>query len=131
MARQQNTGGARWQPGSTRPVGMGLPLDDEHDGRCRWALASPEMLAYHDHEWGVPVRDERTLFERLTLEGAQAGLSWSLILAKREGYRKAFAGFAPDLVARFARLRRRTAPRRRGHRPQPPEDRVHAWPMPR
>jgi len=59
------------------------------------------MLAYHDLEWGVPVRDERTLFERLTLEGAQAGLSWSLILAKREGYRRAFAGFAPDLVARF------------------------------
>jgi len=60
------------------------------------------MLAYHDDEWGVPVRDERTLFERLTLEGAQAGLSWSLILSKRAGYRHAFAGFAPDLVARFA-----------------------------
>jgi DNA-3-methyladenine glycosylase I len=59
------------------------------------------MRAYHDLEWGVPVRDERTLFELLTLEGAQAGLSWSLILAKREGYRRAFADFAPDLVARF------------------------------
>ncbi len=59
------------------------------------------MLAYHDLEWGVPVRDERMLFERLTLEGAQAGLSWSLILAKREGYRRAFADFAPDLVAAF------------------------------
>jgi DNA-3-methyladenine glycosylase I len=59
------------------------------------------MLAYHDVEWGVPVRDERTLFELLTLEGAQAGLSWSLILSKREGYRHAFAGFAPDVVARF------------------------------
>jgi len=59
------------------------------------------MLAYHDLEWGVPVHDERTLFERLTLEGAQAGLSWSLILAKREGYRRAFACFAPDLVAAF------------------------------
>ncbi len=75
--------------------------DDERDGRCAWALSSPQMRAYHDLEWGVPVRDERTLFERLTLEGAQAGLSWSLILAKRDGYRKAFAGFAPDLVARF------------------------------
>jgi DNA-3-methyladenine glycosylase I len=74
---------------------------DVLDGRCAWAAGSPEMGAYHDVEWGVPVRDERTLFERLTLEGAQAGLSWSLILAKREGYRRAFAGFAPDLVARF------------------------------
>ncbi len=73
----------------------------EPDGRCAWALSSPEIRAYHDLEWGVPVRDERTLFERLTLEGAQAGLSWSLILAKRGGYRKAFADFAPDLVARF------------------------------
>ena len=59
------------------------------------------MRAYHDLEWGVPVRDDRTLFELVTLEGAQAGLSWSLILAKREGYRTAFAGFAPDLVARM------------------------------
>ena len=59
------------------------------------------MRAYHDLEWGVPVRDDRTLFELLTLEGAQAGLSWSIVLAKREGYRKAFAGFAPELVARF------------------------------
>jgi DNA-3-methyladenine glycosylase I len=89
----------------TKPVGMS-PVSDEAsddgtDGRCRWALSSPEMLAYHDQEWGVPVRDERTLFEFLTLEGAQAGLSWSLILSKREGYRKAFAGFAPELVARF------------------------------
>jgi DNA-3-methyladenine glycosylase I len=81
---------------------VGPVLDGERDGRCSWALSSPEMLAYHDHEWGVPVRDERTLFERLTLEGAQAGLSWSLILSKRDGYRKAFAGFAPDLVARFS-----------------------------
>jgi DNA-3-methyladenine glycosylase I len=78
------------------------PDDDESEGRCSWALSSPEMLAYHDVEWGVPVRDKRTLFELLTLEGAQAGLSWSLILSKREGYRRAFAGFAPDVVARFS-----------------------------
>ena len=77
------------------------PDDPDVEGRCHWAMTSPEMGAYHDLEWGVPVRDDRTLFERLTLEGAQAGLSWSLILAKREGYRQAFAGFAPDLVARF------------------------------
>jgi len=59
------------------------------------------MRIYHDEEWGVPVRRESTLFERLTLEGAQAGLSWALILSKREGYRRLFAGFDPDAVARF------------------------------
>jgi DNA-3-methyladenine glycosylase I len=59
------------------------------------------MTAYHDGEWGVPSRDERHLFELLTLEGAQAGLSWSTILGKREGYRRAFAGFDPAAVARF------------------------------
>jgi DNA-3-methyladenine glycosylase I len=80
---------------------MDQGLEDASRGRCSWALGSPEMLAYHDDEWGVPVRDDQTLFERLTLEGAQAGLSWSLILSKREGYRNAFAGFAPDVVAGF------------------------------
>ena len=59
------------------------------------------MLAYHDEEWGVPSHDDRHLFEMLTLEGAQAGLSWSTILRKREGYRRAFAGFDPAQVARF------------------------------
>jgi DNA-3-methyladenine glycosylase I len=59
------------------------------------------MVAYHDEEWGVPTRDERELFELLTLEGAQAGLSWSTILRKREGYRRAFAGFDPRAVAAF------------------------------
>jgi len=59
------------------------------------------MLAYHDEEWGVPSHDHRHLFEMLTLEGAQAGLSWNTILNKREGYREAFAGFDPDAVARF------------------------------
>jgi DNA-3-methyladenine glycosylase I len=59
------------------------------------------MLAYHDEEWGVPSRDDRHLFEMLTLEGAQAGLSWQTILRKREGYRRAFAGFDPAKVARF------------------------------
>ena len=62
----------------------------------------PLYLAYHDEEWGVPVHDERRLFEMLTLEGAQAGLSWSTILHKREGYRRAFASFDPDTVAAFA-----------------------------
>jgi len=59
------------------------------------------MLVYHDREWGVPVHDDRRLFEMLTLEGAQAGLSWLTILRKREGYRVAFAGFDPEMVARF------------------------------
>jgi DNA-3-methyladenine glycosylase I len=70
--------------------------------RCEWApIGDPDYLAYHDQEWGVPVHDDRRLFEMLTLEGAQAGLSWSTILRKREGYRRAFAGFDPVLVARF------------------------------
>jgi len=70
--------------------------------RCRWAAdGDPEYLAYHDQEWGRPVHDDRLLFEMLTLEGAQAGLSWSTILRKRAGYRAAFVGFAPEQVARF------------------------------
>ena len=70
--------------------------------RCPWAPTSdPDYLAYHDEEWGVPVHDEARLFEMLSLEGAQAGLSWSTILHKREGYRGAFAGFEVEAVARF------------------------------
>ena len=70
--------------------------------RCAWAPVDDERyLAYHDEEWGVPSHDEPHLFEMLTLEGAQAGLSWRTILYKRGGYRKAFAGFDPEKVARF------------------------------
>lgn len=70
--------------------------------RCKWAEGvSLEYIAYHDREWGVPVHDDRVQFEFLILEGAQAGLSWSTILAKRDGYRKAFADFDPARVARF------------------------------
>jgi len=69
--------------------------------RCGWAGTDPRMIAYHDREWGVPVHDDRTLFEFLILEGAQAGLSWSTILYKRDAYREAFAGFDPAKVARF------------------------------
>jgi DNA-3-methyladenine glycosylase I len=70
--------------------------------RCEWAPeGDPLYLAYHDEEWGLPSRDDRHLFELLVLEGAQAGLSWATILRKREGYRKAFAGFDPEAVARF------------------------------
>lgn len=71
-------------------------------GRCAWAYeSSAREIAYHDDEWGVPCRDERGLFERLILEGAQAGLSWRTVLDKREGYRRAFAGFDPERIARF------------------------------
>ena len=69
--------------------------------RCGWAGTDPRMIAYHDEEWGVPVHDERLLFEFLILEGAQAGLSWQTILNKRDAYREAFAGFDPARVARF------------------------------
>ena len=69
--------------------------------RCQWAGTDPLYCAYHDTEWGRPVRDDRVLFEFLTLEGAQAGLSWITILRKREAYRKAFSGFDPRKVARY------------------------------
>jgi DNA-3-methyladenine glycosylase I len=74
--------------------------------RCAWANGGPLEIEYHDTEWGVPSRDDRHLFEMLILEGAQAGLSWSTILRKRENYRKAFAGFDPVKVARFDARRR-------------------------
>ncbi len=69
--------------------------------RCPWAGTTEAMIAYHDREWGVPVRDDRRLFELLILEGAQAGLSWSTILARREGYRRALHGFDPERIARY------------------------------
>ena len=72
--------------------------------RCSWAQ-TPLSIAYHDTEWGVPVHDDQTLFEFLTLEGAQAGLSWETILKKREAYREAFLNFDPARVARFAPAR--------------------------
>jgi DNA-3-methyladenine glycosylase I len=69
--------------------------------RCAWVGEEPIYVAYHDEEWGVPVHDDRLLFEFLVLEGAQAGLSWLTVLKKRESYRKAFAGFEPAKVAAF------------------------------
>ena len=76
--------------------------DRRNDHRCAWGAGpDPAYRAYHDTEWGVPIRDERRLFELLILEGAQAGLSWSTILHKREGYRRAFAGFDVAAVAAF------------------------------
>ena len=71
--------------------------------RCRWCAAAPEFLVYHDTEWGFPVSDDHRLFEKLSLEGFQAGLSWRTILAKRENFRAAFHGFDFDRVARFGK----------------------------
>ena len=71
--------------------------------RCPWCRDDPLYVAYHDQEWGVPVYDDRTLFEFLVLEGAQAGLSWLTILRKRQAFRDAFSGFDPEKVARFTK----------------------------
>src|SRR2546425_3792682 len=73
--------------------------------RCGWVSTDPLMLQYHDSEWGVPVHDDRKHFEFLVLEGAQAGLSWSIVLNKREGYRRAFSEFDPVKVARYTEKR--------------------------
>lgn len=73
---------------------------DDRRPRCRWAVgSSPELLRYHDREWGVPLHGESALLEMLTLEGAQAGLSWSTVLSRRPRYREAFAGFDPEILA--------------------------------
>jgi DNA-3-methyladenine glycosylase I len=82
-------------PSKTRPRPVPDPL------RCGWCGSDPLYVDYHDREWGVPVHDDRVLFEFLLLEGAQAGLSWITILRKREAYRRAFAGFDAHKVARF------------------------------
>jgi len=79
--------------------------DDVTKKRCSWVGDNPLMLEYHDREWGVPVHDDRKHFEFLVLEAAQAGLSWTIVLKKREGYRRAFDGFDPEKVARFAARR--------------------------
>jgi DNA-3-methyladenine glycosylase I len=79
----------------------GLASGPDGEPRCSWGLSAPEYVRYHDEEWGFPVSDDVRLFEKLSLEGFQAGLSWLTILRKREGFRRAFAGFDPDRVARF------------------------------
>ena len=78
-----------------------MPTANEEKFRCPWSLGFDQYIEYHDKEWGVPVHDDNVHFEFLILEGAQAGLSWSTILKKRDGYRKAFANFDPKKVARF------------------------------
>jgi DNA-3-methyladenine glycosylase I len=79
----------------------GLVVGDDGVARCWWADSAPELRAYHDTEWGFPVADEKRLFEKLSLEGFQAGLSWLTILRKREAFRRAFDGFDYERVARF------------------------------
>jgi DNA-3-methyladenine glycosylase I len=78
-------------------------IGPDGQSRCRWCAAAPEFLDYHDTEWGFPVSDDRRLFEKLSLEGFQSGLSWRTILAKRENFRAAFHDFDFDRIARFAK----------------------------
>lgn len=85
-------------PGSPE---IGLVLHPDGCPRCWWAGLDPLYVAYHDTEWGVPERDGRALYEKLILDGFQAGLSWITILRRRDGFREAFAGFEPDRIARF------------------------------
>jgi DNA-3-methyladenine glycosylase I len=79
----------------------GVVLGDDGVRRCWWGDSAPELRPYHDHEWGFPVADDARLFEKLSLEGFQSGLSWLTILRKRDAFRRAFAGFAPERVAQF------------------------------
>ena len=79
----------------------GIAVGEDGDARCFWAAKHPDYVAYHDREWGFPVRDDQRLFEKLCLEGFQAGLSWLTILRKREAFRRAFADFEMAKVARF------------------------------
>jgi len=86
---------------TTTPADDGLFTDEQGVARCWWCSASPLYRHYHDHEWGFPVADERRLFEKLCLEGFQAGLSWLIILNKREAFRAAMANFEAEELARF------------------------------
>ena len=87
--------------GPADPRTTGLVLHPDGRPRCWWAGLDPLYVAYHDTEWGVPERDGRALYEKLILDGFQAGLSWITILRRREGFRAAFAGFEPETIARF------------------------------
>lgn len=107
-ARSKRRHPVRRLPGRTlRRAAPARQSDYTSDGRCGWVEWSPLFAAYHDQEWGVPVHDDRLLFEFLVLAGAQAGLSWSTVLAKRAAYRAAFDGFDPARVAGYgdAKLR--------------------------
>jgi hypothetical protein len=93
---------------------------DDGVRRCFWGASTPDYIAYHDDEWGRPVVDDVRLFEKISLEGFQSGLSWLTILRKREGFRRAFVGFDPARVALVTACH--AATRRRGHRPSPRQD---------
>jgi len=101
---QRRTDGREGLAAARRGRYHGPMTPARNKGRCPWCLGSEQYLRYHDEEWGVPVHDDRRLFEFLILEGAQAGLSWSTILNKRDNYRRAFARFDPAKVARFGAL---------------------------
>src|SRR5690625_3809749 len=88
-------------PRQARSAGSGLVLGADGLARPRWASVHEDLRRYYDTEWGLPVRDEPGVFERLALEGFQSGLSWATILRRREGFRRAFAGFDPEVVAAF------------------------------
>ena len=83
----------------------GITVGEDGLARCRWADSTPEYRAYHDTEWGFPVSDDRRLFEKLSLEGFQAGLSWLTILRKREAFRELFANFDHEQVASSTKAR--------------------------
>ena len=86
---------------TTEPARDGLAPGPDGKPRCAWGVSTPDYVDYHDREWGFPVTDDRRLFEKLCLEGFQAGLSWLTILRKRDAFRRGFAGFDPAAVARF------------------------------
>ena len=83
-------------------MAMSAVRGDDGIRRCAWSNSAPDYAAYHDDEWGRPVFDDVRLYEKICLEGFQSGLSWLTILRKREGFRRAFAGFVPEKVARFS-----------------------------
>src|SRR4029453_47575 len=85
----------------TEITGNDLRVGDDGKLRCGWGTSDPLYIGYHDNEWGRPLRDERALFEPLSLEACQSGLSWLIILRKRPGFREAFDGFEPDVVAAY------------------------------
>ena len=103
MSGTSATGARSFNPRLARVPGMSDGLAPGPDGelRCWWGVSTPEYVAYHDDEWGRPVRDDRGLYERLCLEAFQSGLSWLTILRKREAFRAAFAGFEIEAVAAF------------------------------